>query len=188
MRQRFLIIILLFFSAHCIYGQTKYIVRQRPVTASASIEGPVRKKKTVAKKKSVPDVERWTDLADDYYFGQDGKKQDYAEAAKWYRKAAEMGYAEAQYHLGYMYNKGKGVTQDYTEALKWFRKGADQGYAKAQNGLGYMYRNGQGVTQDYAEAIKWFRKAADQDLAMAQSNLADMYYSGFGVAKDYSVA
>ena len=34
--------------------------------------------------------------------------QDYAEAAKWYRKAAEQGYAEAQYFLAFMYSLGRG--------------------------------------------------------------------------------
>ena len=38
-------------------------------------------------------------LASMYYRGE-GMEQDYREAAKWYRKAAEQGNAEAQYRLG----------------------------------------------------------------------------------------
>jgi TPR repeat protein len=38
-----------------------------------------------------------------------GVPQDYTEATKWYRKAAEQGDAKAQYNLGYMYNDGCGV-------------------------------------------------------------------------------
>jgi TPR repeat protein len=38
-----------------------------------------------------------------------GVKQDAAEAVKWYRKAAEQGYARAQFNLGLMYAEGKGV-------------------------------------------------------------------------------
>ncbi len=37
-----------------------------------------------------------------YYDGW-GVPQDYAEAVKWWRKAAEQGYGEAQFNLGYMY-------------------------------------------------------------------------------------
>jgi TPR repeat protein len=48
-----------------------------------------------------------------------GVPQDYAEAAKWYRRAAEQGYAKAQYNLGVMYYNGEGVPQDYAEAVKW---------------------------------------------------------------------
>ena len=33
------------------------------------------------------------------YIRGDGVKKDYAEAAKWYKKAAEQGYAEAQFNL-----------------------------------------------------------------------------------------
>ena len=88
--------------------------------------------------------------------------QDYAEAVRWYRKAADQGNADAQFSLGYMYDNGQGVPQDYAEAARWYRKAADQGDADAQFNLGYMYDKGQGVPQDYAEAARWYRKAADQ--------------------------
>ena len=61
------------------------------------------------------------------YANGKGVPQDYAEAAKWYRKAAEQGYADAQNNLGMMYVNGQGVPQDYAEAAKWTRKAADQG-------------------------------------------------------------
>ncbi|MDL1959246.1 MAG: hypothetical protein LWX01_06035 [Deltaproteobacteria bacterium] len=38
-------------------------------------------------------------------------QQDYAEAVKWFRKAAEQGYADAQFFLGLMYAQGEGVLQ-----------------------------------------------------------------------------
>ena len=37
----------------------------------------------------------------------EGVPQDYAEAVRWYRLAADQGYASAQYNLGVMYNNGK---------------------------------------------------------------------------------
>ena len=58
-----------------------------------------------------------------------GVPQDYAEAVKWYRLAAEQGYAAAQYNLGVMYDNGQGVPQDYAEAVKWYRLAAEQGDA-----------------------------------------------------------
>jgi hypothetical protein len=111
--------------------------------------------------------------------------QNYAEAAKWYRKAADQGNDQAQTELGLMYEKGQGVLQDYVEAAKWYRKGADQGYAHAQWSLGGMYFDGRSVRQDYVEAAKWFRKAADQGHPMAQNLLGDMYFDGQGVPQDY---
>lgn len=78
------------------------------------------------------------------------------EAATWYRKAAEMGYAPAQSGLGILYDLGQGVTQDYQQALFWYAKAAEQGDSKAQNNLGFMYSEGKGVAQDRATAHMWF--------------------------------
>ena len=56
-----------------------------------------------------------------------GVTQDYQEALKWYRLAAEQGYATAQNNLGVMYVMGKGVTQDYVRARMWFNLAARKG-------------------------------------------------------------
>ena len=115
-------------------------------------------------------------------------KQNYAEAVKWIRKAAEQGFAAAQNNLGECYYYGQGVTKDYYEAVKWYRKAAEQGYATAQCNLGYCYDKGQGVTQDYYEAVKWYRKAAEQGHARAQNNLGACYEDGQGVTKNITEA
>lgn len=72
----------------------------------------------------------------------EGVRQDYAEAARWYRKAAEQGLVDAQYNVGVMYEQGKGVHQDYAEAVRWYRKAAEQGLADAQYNMGVMYAEG----------------------------------------------
>ena len=91
-------------------------------------------------------------------------KTDLAPATRFVacRVAAEAGYADAQYSLGYMYSTGEGVPQDYAEAAVWYRRAAEQGDTSAQVNLGYMYDMGQGVAQDYAEAAVWYRRAAEQ--------------------------
>ena len=127
------------------------------------------------------------------YGAGEGVPQDYTEALKWLRRAADPDDAEgsqslavtAQLFLGRMYAAGQGVPQDYTEATKWFRRAADQGNAEAQLFLGRMYAAGQGVPQDYTEALKWLRRAADQDDAGAQFALGVMYAAGGGVPQDY---
>eukprot|EP00729_Bicosta_minor_P032842 gene32842-biopygen23593 len=119
-----------------------------------------------------------------YSFGR-GVEQDTVEAAKWFRKSAEAGYANAQYSLGNMYDTGKGVTQDHVEAIKWFRKSAEAGYANAQYNLGYMYDTGKGVEQDHVEAAKWYRKSAEAGHADAQNNLGHMHFNGKGVGQDH---
>jgi len=63
------------------------------------------------------------------------KAQNVGAAVDQLRKAAERGYASAQYNLGVMYEYGQGVSQDYGEALIWYRKAARQGDEMAKNKL-----------------------------------------------------
>lgn len=116
------------------------------------------------------------------------KVKNYAEALKYFRKAAEQGLARAQYNLGWMYKEGRGVAQNDVEAVKWYHKAAEQGHAGAQNNLGWMYKEGRGVAQNDIEAVKWYRKAAEQDHAAAQNNLSWLYKDGRGVEQNYGEA
>ena len=58
-----------------------------------------------------------------------GPENDAAEAAKWYRMAAEQGNATAQARLGVMHTRGEGVPENDAEAVKWYRLAAEQGHA-----------------------------------------------------------
>jgi len=113
------------------------------------------------------------------------QRGDYATALTEFRPLAQQGNAEAQFNLGGMYLKGRGVPQDDAEALRWFRLAAEQGDAKAQAQLGLMYGIGLGVPQDDAQAVQWFRLAAAQGYAVVQYSLGVMYYIGEGVPQDY---
>ena len=125
------------------------------------------------------------DALSDYLKGLEAyNASDYKEAVKWYRLAADQGYAASQFNLGVLYKDGKGVPQDYAEAVKWYRLAADQGDAGAQNNLGVRYDKGVGVPQDYKEAAKWYRLAADQGYARAQNNLGLSYHNGQGTPQD----
>jgi len=93
------------------------------------------------------------------YFVGEGVPQNYVESAKWYRKAAEQGYAVGYFNLGLAYYMHLGVPEDYTEAAKLFDKAAEQGLAVAQFYLGRMYELGTGVPQDFVQAHKWYTLA-----------------------------
>ena len=62
-----------------------------------------------------------------------GVPQDYAEAVKWYRLAADQGFAAAQFNLGTMYYNGQGVPKDLVEAYAWWFISAAGGDADAAN-------------------------------------------------------
>lgn len=113
-----------------------------------------------------------------------GVRQDYAEAARWYRRAGERGDVRAQYNLGIMFQNGWGVPQNDARAVQWYRKAALQGMAPAQYNLGHMYHNGLGVPQDYSEAARWYRRAAEQGDVDAQRILGVAYYMGEHVPRD----
>ena len=100
---------------------------------------------------------------------------------------AQRGDAEAQYNLGEIYDKGKGVPEDDTEALKWYRLAAEQGDAGAQYKLGVMYESGRGVHKGWAGSyypLKWYRLAAEGGYADAQYKLGYMYATGEGVPEN----
>jgi TPR repeat protein len=62
----------------------------------------------------------------------EGVLQDYKEAVKWWTKAAEQGYAKAQYNLGVMYSQGQGVLQDHAKAHMWYNIAAAHGLEQAR--------------------------------------------------------
>jgi TPR repeat protein len=109
---------------------------------------------------------------------------DKAEAAVWFRKAADQGIAEAQYSLGLLYERGDGVEQNNTRAAHWYLLAATQGHALAQNALAELYHEGRGVAQDYAAALKWYESAADQGVASAAYNAGYLYFQGLHVKRD----
>jgi hypothetical protein len=114
------------------------------------------------------------------YFHGDRIPKDENEAAKWFRKSAESGYAKAQDWLGYCFAEGKGVPQDDREAFNWYRKAAEQGYADAENQLGIGYAEGFGVGKDPAKALQWLRKAAEAGDVGGQRNLGHVLAQGQG--------
>src|SRR4051794_31338218 len=73
---------------------------------------PFMKKLTLA---NVGDEEAQLAVGQAYDLGK-GIKQSKAEAAKWYRKAADQGNAEAQFRLGRLLHEGAGGLQKDPEA------------------------------------------------------------------------
>ncbi len=72
--------------------------------------------------------DEYTGLAQYYlgvmYLNGQGIEQDYTEAAKWLRKAAERHIEQAQFKLGNLYLQGNGLPKDYEYAYAWYRVGA----------------------------------------------------------------
>lgn len=116
-----------------------------------------------------------------------------ARSLQWYRKAAELGQAEAQNIMGLMYSRGeRGVRLDVREGIKWYELAAKQGDQDALTNLGEIYYLGEQVKVDYAKAYQLFAQAAKlsepkawrEGKPSAWRNLAWMYTNGQYVKTD----
>jgi len=116
-------------------------------------------------------------------------RDDYREATRWWREAAELGEIRAMLQLAWVYSRGaSGISRDHPESAKWYRKAAERGNPAAQHSLGALYRDGQGVPRDYEQAMLWFQRAAKQGNTSAQSDIGWLYKNGWGVPRDYGEA
>ncbi|MDD2715577.1 MAG: tetratricopeptide repeat protein [Candidatus Wallbacteria bacterium] len=105
---------------------------------------------------------------------------DFQEAAIWYRKAANLGHADAQCALAWMYETGTGVRLDKAEGYKWYFMAAGQGNAEAQLAVGLVLASGVAVKKDRIGAEFWFRQSAGQGCAEAMYQLGKLYAQGYG--------
>jgi TPR repeat protein len=130
------------------------------------------------------DAEAQNSIGLAYLLGENGATLNKEEAAKWFRKAADVSNANGECNLGWCYANGSGVPKDEAKAFNWFRKAAEKGLGRAQGFVGLYYVRGIGVKTDPPEGVLWLGKAAEQNDREAQHNLANCYAYGIGVPTD----
>ena len=111
----------------------------------------------------------------------DGLPQSDTEAAKWYRKAADL-VPQARVKLASMFIEGRGVPRDYGQAMTLCQSAAKQNYWPAQFCVGYLYQHGLGSGANPKEAAKWYQQASNGGSREAMMALAEMYTKGEGVS------
>lgn len=123
---------------------------------------------TAAEKGTVRDMVR----AGHYYRTGFGVHRDWTQAVRWYRRAAQMGDANAAYWAGKLY-LGE---QRYEEAREWFARAVGMSLEQVQASweLGQMYLHGLGVEQDKDRAAAHLFNAAAFGHAQAQYELAQL--------------
>jgi len=132
-------------------------------------------------------IEQEIELAATYFAGR-GVRQDFAQAAHWYEKAAKAGEPRAQNEIGYFYQAGIGVPVDLTQAAHWYQLAAASGLVQGSVNLGVLYLTGSGVEKNPSTAIKLFTNAFEHGCGTGASYLGEMYLYGMGVAKDEAAA
>lgn len=114
-----------------------------------------------------------------YIYVNSTRWENFEEAEKWLKKAADQGYAIAQSNLADIYG-GKRGKEDETIAL--YKKAIAQGRVEAMNGLAcfYIYR----IFGHLDEAIELLEKAANLGYGEACFGLAVLYEEGVLLQRD----
>lgn len=103
------------------------------------------------------------------YQSGDGVQKNMNKAIYWWRKAANLGYANSQYNLGFAYYSG--YLKPRSNAKLWFEKAAEQNHSLAQTNLGVIAWG----EKDESKAIEYFKKAIKNGDITAAANLSGLY-------------
>ena len=141
-----------------------------------------------------------------YADGRGNLQVDQVEAFVCFQKAAQGGYALAQFELARMYAEGVGTPEDPEQATFWYEVVAENGHEQAQYQTAELEFHkavaaesvaasvkGEGTKfNDYKEhlkkAVTWYRAAAEQGHVEALYALGRLFASGEGVRRDYDEA
>jgi len=129
-----------------------------------------------------------------YIIGQAfDRTEEKKNAFKWYKQAAQLGNAEAQAEIGFIYSnmwsaQRYAVKENAKLAFKWYKKAANQGNKSALNGLADMYYYGIGVKKNYKKAISLYKQLALSGNLTRAFQLGEIYYKGEITNKNYKEA
>jgi uncharacterized protein len=117
-------------------------------------------------------------------------KQDFPESVNWFRLAANLGYAGAQFELGVMLLDGApGVPRDTAAATAEFEKAGAQGYASALYNLGVLALEAAPPAKpDFEKAAGYFKRAAELGDGNAAYSFGVQLKEGKGVPLDTEAA
>lgn len=133
------------------------------------------------------DVEAQLSVASMYFSGL-GVQQDYRQAVKWYRPAAEKGHPVAQHSLGIALL----ALDDMNEAIEYLLEADKQNVSVAQSCLGDLFTGAYGSLPSevlkkfnftFYKALQWYQKAGKGGFPYAYHRLGNIYAKGEGVEK-----
>ena len=126
------------------------------------------------------------------------EQENYEQAVRHFRTAANADHADAQACLAACYATGEGVERDLDAAELWAKRALDSGDEQAAELLDAIHEEQRdeafesGVScyeqGDYTQAFQYFHTAAQLGLPNAQFSLALCYFEGEGVEQDLDMA
>ncbi len=120
-----------------------------------------------------------------YYLGMlDERKYDYEAARKKYEKGVEKGSNLAKIELGYLYEKGLGVSADVKLAKNYYDEALKDGCIEANYFEGEFYLCGYlGEDIDAQKALDYFEKCSESEVskisADAYTAIGNIYQNGY---------
>jgi TPR repeat protein len=125
-----------------------------------------------------------THLGITYRYGQLGLVKSDKKAAKFLKRAVELGDVDAMVFLGDIYDTGSGVKMDKKKAERLVRMAADRGDAFGQNNLGVLLHS----EEKFEEAVRYYALSANQGYTYAENSLGCCYRDGAGTEVDLGKA
>lgn len=113
-----------------------------------------------------------------YAGGLGVKERDEKKAYEWLLMAAEAGLPNAQYTMGDVLLRGKGVEKDESAAVGWYEKASGQGHAEARFKLAALYYAGIGVPKNIPKSLALYRASAEAGHPEALTTMGVFYFNG----------
>jgi len=109
---------------------------------------------------------------------------DYETAFQYWKKAAELGDADAHHNLSVLYRTGEGVQKDTKKQIYHLEEAAIGGHHMARFNLGIEERN----NRKFERAVKHFTIAANLGHHQSTIALREIYAKGYARKEDYTTA
>lgn len=108
------------------------------------------------------------------------------DAARCWKRAAQMGDNTGKSALGLCYIRGFGVRQDPAKGIEIVRQVADvHNDVTAMKNLAWIYRHGKGVTKNLAEADYWEKRAKKQEMIIVSNSSREQALFGRGRTRQH---
>ena len=130
--------------------------------------------------------------SDGQEFWKKGKKlkqnKNFVEAAKYLKKASDLGHPKAMAAYGDLLLNGDGVEMNDKLAVEYFKKSADMNCGMGQNSYACALAHGWGIEKNKKIAAEYFKKSADNGYKWGLFNFALRLKSGIGVKQNLKLS
>jgi TPR repeat protein len=113
-----------------------------------------------------------------------GVEQDVISAARYFRKAADLGHSNAMSQYGSLLYLGRGVNLDFDSAARYLKMSADLGNPVAIANFAICLQTGRGVEKDLVSAARYHKMAADLGFCAAMYEYATCLADARGIEPD----